>query len=79
LFALIRSFSSLHEFSAKEVEQVFATTLAENHVSAKDFIQLFRVCLTGISGGPPVFEMCELFGKENTILRLENALGRLKT
>jgi glutamyl/glutaminyl-tRNA synthetase len=46
-------------------------------VASKDFLQMFRVCLTGVAGGPPIFEMAELFGKESTINRLENAKKRI--
>jgi hypothetical protein len=35
--------------------------------------------LSGAASGPPVFEMAALFGKENTIKRLQSALNKLAT
>lgn len=71
---LIGRYQIMTEFNAASAEQVYLKVLEENAVNNKDFLQLLRVCLTGVAGGPPLFEMCALFGKENTILRLQNAL-----
>jgi hypothetical protein len=35
------------------------------------------VCLSGVAGGPPIFEMAALFGKESTLRRLKQALNTL--
>jgi hypothetical protein len=35
--------------------------------------------LSGVGSGPPVFEMAALFGKENTIERLQTALNILSS
>ena len=75
---LISSIETLSEYNAASVEAVYHDALNKNEVAGKDFLQLLRVCLSGVAGGPPIFEMCELFGKENTILRLKNALASIK-
>ena len=60
------------------LENIEELSKIESGLAGKDFLQLLRVCLSGVAGGPPIFEMCELFGKENTILRLQNALNTIK-
>jgi len=78
LNALIENLSSITNFTSAKIEEQYNLALAKNEVAGKDFLQLLRVCLSGVAGGPPIFEMCELFGKENTILRLLNALNTIK-
>lgn len=75
---LISNISALAEYNAAQFEAAYNAALTKNEVAGKDFLQLLRVCLTGVAGGPPIFEMGELFGKENTILRLQNALASIK-
>jgi hypothetical protein len=41
-------------------------------------MQLFRVCLSGVGGGPMLFEMAELLGKEEVVKRLETASATIK-
>ena len=75
---LIQNLTPLNNFSSSNIEEQYNAALTKNDVAGKDFLQLLRVCLTGVAGGPPLFEMAELFGKENTILRLQNALNTIK-
>ena len=51
--------------------------LSKNGVSNKEFLQLLRVCLSGVAGGPPIFEMAQLFGKDVTLVRLQHALSTI--
>jgi len=71
---LISFIGSIEQPSSEAFENAYHQALEKNGVAGKDFLQLLRVCLTGVAGGPPIFEMCALFGKENTILRLKKAL-----
>ncbi len=78
LNSLIENLSSITDFTVTKIEEQYNLALAKNDIAGKDFLQLLRVCLSGVAGGPPIFEMCELFGKENTILRLQNAINTIK-
>lgn len=71
---IIQSVQADMQFSAQSFENSYNEALLKNGVAGKDFLQLLRVCLTGIAGGPPLFEMAALFGKESTLRRLKNAL-----
>ncbi len=65
-------------FDAASFEVNYNEALSKNSVSNKEFLQLLRVCLTGVAGGPPIFEMAQLFGKEVTLERLQDALSNIK-
>lgn len=75
---LLTGFNALEDFNAAAIEQVYNEVLAKNEVASKDFLQLFRVSLTGVAGGPPLFEMASLFGKQSTTNRLQNAINNIK-
>ncbi len=70
--------SELTVFSSKNIEEVFNLFLQENVLKVGDFLPVFRVSLTGLSMGPPLFDIASLLGKENTIKRLEQALKTIK-
>lgn len=74
----IHNLEASDDFSASNIEAAYQAALEKNGVAGKDFLQLLRVCLTGVAGGPPLFEMCELFGKSNTVSRLQHALNTIK-
>jgi glutamyl-tRNA synthetase len=73
LETLAARFASVPAFTKEAVEQYYNDALAEAGVANKDFLQLFRVCVTGAAGGPPVFEILELLGKDETTKRLKHA------
>ena len=75
---LIEAFSSISEFTHTNTEAAYNAVLAKNEVASKDFLQLFRVCLSGVAGGPPIFEMVEIFGKDKTIQHLNKAATSIK-
>jgi glutamyl-tRNA synthetase len=75
---MIQALRPLETFNATTAEAAYNEALTKNGVANKDFMQLLRVCLSGVAGGPPIFEMAELFGKQETIARLQFALDTLK-
>jgi glutamyl-tRNA synthetase len=74
---MIQSLQTCSNFNAEIAEKAYNDALAKTGVAGKDFMQLLRVCLSGVAGGPPIFEMAALFGKESTIRRLKHALNTL--
>lgn len=66
------------DLTAANMETAYNEALSKNGVSNKEFLQLLRVCLSGVAGGPPIFEMAALFGKELTLNRLQTALDKIK-
>lgn len=74
---IIQSFQALTEFTSSECERTYLETLEKNGIQSKQFLQMFRVCLTGQAGGPPLFELAALVGRESCIQRLTNAINNL--
>ena len=68
----------ISNFTAAETEVTFKATAEKLGIGTGQVMQLFRVALTGVGGGPVLFEMMELFGKEETIKRLDNAISNFK-
>ncbi len=59
---------------AQSIERIYNECLTQNGILGKDFLQLFRVCLTGVAGGPPLFEIAALIGREALGRRIEHAI-----
>ncbi len=74
---IIQTLQTSTEFDATVFEKIYNDALAKTGVASKDFLQLLRVCLSGVAGGPPIFEMAALIGKESTLRRLKNVLNTL--
>ncbi|MDP3928733.1 MAG: glutamate--tRNA ligase [Bacteroidota bacterium] len=77
LLDLIANFEQLDSFTHETVEAAYLQALAKNEILGKDFLQLFRVIVTGVAGGPPLFEIAALIGKQETISRLNHALTQI--
>lgn len=75
---LHEAFSACADFSASETEKLFKETAEKCGISPGAVMQLFRVCLSGVGGGPVLFDMVELLGKSEVLARLNSALTGLK-
>lgn len=65
-------------FSITEAERLFMEIAAKMGSKPGEFMQLCRVLLTGLSGGPLLFDMIVLLGKDEVTNRIDQALLRLK-
>jgi glutamyl-tRNA synthetase len=74
---LIENFQNINSFVHTEIEQAYLQALEKQGILGKDFLQLFRVILTGVAGGPPLFEIAEIIGNEEAISRIKYALTKL--
>ena len=79
MFALTDNYKAIDNFTAAEAENVFKQTGEQTGVAVGTVMQLLRVLLTGVGGGPMLFEMMELLGKKETLQRLETALVKVKS
>ena len=71
--AVADAFKNISSFTAAETEAAFKATAEAQGLGAGQVMQLFRVCISGVGGGPALFEIVELLGKEEVIKRLEKA------
>ena len=76
--AVIERFKALTTFTSLDAEAAFKATAEAQGIATGQVMQLFRVCLSGVGGGPMLFEMVELLGKEEVIKRLETAVETIK-
>ncbi|HBC46836.1 MAG TPA: glutamate--tRNA ligase, partial [candidate division Zixibacteria bacterium] len=62
------------DFSAKVLEEQLRALSEEMAIKPAELIHPIRLSLSGVTGGPPLFEMMELLGKDDSIARLERAI-----
>jgi glutamyl-tRNA synthetase len=71
------AFAGMGTWKAADCEATFKATAEATGTNPGSVMQLFRVCVSGAGGGPVLFEMVELLGKEIVVRRLERALNTL--
>jgi glutamyl-tRNA synthetase len=69
--------SELKTFDRFSTENLFNDYCARNDLSTGKVIQPVRLAVTGLGGGPGLFEIMELIGQEKTIKRLTRALATI--
>ena len=72
------SFNAIQNFTAVETEHAFKAVSERLNIPTGQVMQLFRVAITGVGGGPALFEMLELFGKEDSLKRLDAAIANFE-
>ncbi|MFN0033353.1 MAG: glutamate--tRNA ligase [Flavobacteriales bacterium] len=75
--ALSIAYASLNDWSVENCKLTFETTAANHNLKPGEVLQLFRVLLSGQSGGVDLFGMVELVGSNEVNNRIENALKNL--
>lgn len=70
---LTEELRSLEIFSAETTEQLYHTLAEKLDLSFGRLIQPTRLALTGRTGGPGLFEIMALLGRDKTVERLEKA------
>lgn len=71
------AFANMSTWNAADCEIAFKATAESTGTNPGHVMQLFRVCVSGAGGGPVLFEMVELLGKETVVRRLGNALEKI--
>jgi glutamyl-tRNA synthetase len=71
-------YSVIEKFTHDEAEKVFKLTADESGIKPGEVMQLFRVIITGGVGGPALFEVVALLGKEEVGTRIDNALKKFR-
>jgi len=66
---------AVNEWNTENITKAFHEAEA---ASGKIDMQLLRVLTTGVAGGPQLFDMLALIGKDETLRRLETALSKQK-
>jgi glutamyl/glutaminyl-tRNA synthetase len=74
---LVGLLSDLNPFDRFSTESLFNDYCASNDLSTGKVIQPARLAVTGLGGGPGLFEIMELIGQERTIKRLSRAVATI--
>jgi glutamyl-tRNA synthetase len=72
----IDSITDIPEWNASSLETVFKDLAVKQQIKTGEMQLPFRIMLVGEKSGPPVFDIASLLGKEETIKRISNLLGK---
>ena len=76
LNALAARWSALADFTAATLESDFAAFLTERGVGMGAVMLPLRLALTGVGGGPSMFDLAEYLGQTETVHRIRTAANR---
>ncbi|MBL7932201.1 MAG: glutamate--tRNA ligase [Bacteroidia bacterium] len=70
---VLQTFEGLNTWTSQTAHEAFENLVKE---TGKIDLQLLRVLITGVAGGPHLFDMLALMGKEEVVKRLKTALQK---
>jgi glutamyl-tRNA synthetase len=73
-YVLINKFTDVQNWTAIDLENIFKETATELSIKPGELQLPFRIMLVGGKFGPPVFDIAEMIGKDETISRINYAL-----
>ncbi len=76
---LIKIFSLTESWRHKDLEEEFKKLADANGIKPGELLLPLRIMLVGGKFGPPVFNIAEILGKQETISRIEKILEILKS
>ena len=74
---LISVLEGIKDFNATTIETVVKEWMTANEIGMGKIMQPFRLSLVGALKGPHLFDIAELIGKQETILRIQKAIASL--
>jgi glutamyl-tRNA synthetase len=69
-----KALNEITDFNASEIETTFKSTAESLTVSPGSVMQPFRIFISGVAGGPGLFNVAELLGKNEVVERINIAL-----
>ncbi|MDG2432092.1 glutamate--tRNA ligase [Flavobacterium sp.] len=74
---LVTVLDSIDDFSSINIETIVKDWMTTNEIGMGKVMQPFRLSLVGALKGPHLFDIVELIGKKETIVRIEKAIATL--
>jgi glutamyl-tRNA synthetase len=74
---LISVLENIGDFTSVNIETIVKDWLTKNEIGMGKVMQPFRLSLVGALKGPHLFDIVEMIGKEEAILRLQKAIATL--
>jgi glutamyl-tRNA synthetase len=72
---IITAFEGISDFTSVNIESTFKSTAEGLGIAANNYLQLTRVAISGVGGGPQFFDMVALIGKVEVNNRLKSFLS----
>ena len=72
--SFVEELQNSNDWNGERVEEILRNIAEQENISPGKLIHPVRLSLSGISGGPSLFAMMELLGKDTCIRRLEKAM-----
>jgi len=76
---LKNKFEDVSSWEAGKIEKIFKDHLAERELGMGKVMAPLRLALTGVAGGPGVFDIASLIGKEESLRRIDRAREEIPT
>lgn len=73
IHGLAEQFKGLHNWFSSDIQRTFEDYVNSNGIKFGDIAPQLRLCLTGKSQGPSLFDIMEMIGKDETLDRLLNS------
>ncbi|HVP35778.1 MAG TPA: glutamate--tRNA ligase [Terriglobales bacterium] len=74
----VEKISVLDEFKKDKIEETLRKTADDLKIEPAPLIHAVRLATTGVAGGPPLFDILELLGKEEVEKRIKKAVEFIK-
>ncbi|HSD14175.1 MAG TPA: glutamate--tRNA ligase [Flavobacterium sp.] len=74
---LISVLENIGDFTSMNIETIVKDWMTKNEIGMGKVMQPFRLSLVGALKGPHLFDIVEMIGKEETIVRLQKAIASL--
>lgn len=71
-------FEGIEDFTSPVIESTFKNYLEENELGFGPAMIGLRLALTGVGGGPSLFDIAAILGKEETIARLKENIAKIE-
>ncbi|NLC12318.1 MAG: glutamate--tRNA ligase [Firmicutes bacterium] len=71
---LLSSITDLKEFNKETIVKAINDLKEKKNISISKVNPLFRLAITGTTGGPDLLEIAEIIGKQKTVSRIRNAI-----
>jgi len=78
LKSLAARLEALEDFTEQRLEETFKAVMAETGLKLGKIAQPVRVALSGRAASPGIFEIAAVIGKQRTLARLRQAIGRIE-
>ena len=74
---LISVIETIEDFNSQNIETIVKEWITSKEIGFGKVMQPFRLSLVGAMKGPHLFDIAEMIGKEETILRINNTITKL--